>query len=331
MVWLALGGTAVGAVGVALAPGGFSNFSGVQNPFGITALSDVPILASIVLVPMVVAIALSAASLIVRFLRAETEVERHQLKWFAYAGALLAGTAVINQIEIAARGSSAESVSDPLVILGALGVPVAIGIAVLRYRLYDIDLVINRTLVYVPLTAVLAGLYIAAIGLTKSLFTDLAGQASDAAVAFTTVVVVALFTPVKNSLQVVVDRYFKEVRDGASVLSKFEGQLRPMVDMLEQEQIARRFLEVAVEALQAETGAVYLSKGVSKRLLCAHGAWEANAGVRIPLQAREVDIGELGLAFQRGGRQMTQREQAALQRCASTVATALALVERRAS
>ena len=198
VVWLSLGGTTLGAGALALLPGTFSKFGAVNSPVQISALSDMPFLANLVLVPMLGAIIVSATSLAVRFLRADSEIERHQLKWVAYAGVILAIAVVINQAELAIRTGAEDGVTDVLVILGALSMPPAIGIAVLRYRLYDIDLIINRTLIYGPLTATLAGTYTASIIFFRLVFVDILGVSSDAAVASTTVMIAALFVPVRN-------------------------------------------------------------------------------------------------------------------------------------
>ncbi len=222
VAWLALGGTALAAAGFALIPGTLSSFPSLQNPFGVEALSVIP---NVFIVPMAVSVVLSAASLVIRYMHTATPLERQQLKWVAYGGALFAGAAVINQVEIAVRGSGIGNVSDILVILGVQAMPILIGVAVLRYRLYDIDVVINRTLVYVPLTGLLGGLYIGGIQLARLVFTELAGVTSDAVIIITVFVVASLFTPLRSSIQAFVDRTFKEVRDPIRELGKFAREI----------------------------------------------------------------------------------------------------------
>jgi hypothetical protein len=327
-LWYVLGSAALGVAGRALAPGPLDNFPSVRNPFGMDAIAGFPLLGNLALMPVLGAIVISVTSFIVRFQGVETRVERHQLKWFAYAGVLFAAAVVINQTELAVRGTGTESVTDLLVILGVLGVSISVGIAILRYRLYEIDVVINRTLVYIPLTAVLAGLYLAAVGLFKTLFADITGQTSDAAVAFTTLMVVSLFTPVKNSLQGVVDRYVKEAPDASRNLNRYGEQVRMVVEALDREQIARRFLDEAASAFQAEPGAMYLMGNGSNELVCTYGAWNETVGVTLPLEVDGHGVGELRLAFQTSNRRFTQPERAALEQCAGTVAQALMLAGR---
>ena len=133
--------------------------------------------------------------------------ERQQLKWFGYAGALVLAAFLI---EAAARAlpsvASLRLASDAVALLALTALPAAVGIAILRYGLYDIDLIINRTLVYVLLTGVLAGVYTGAVALFQRLFVAMSGQGSDLAIVMTLFVVATVFTPVKNTLQEHVDR-----------------------------------------------------------------------------------------------------------------------------
>src|SRR4030065_893294 len=102
-----------------------------------------------------------------------------------------------------------ELVRRPLPYLAALLAPVALGIAILRYRLWDIDLIINRTLVYVPLTALVAGLYAASLTLSQRAFIAMTGQPSDLSLAPAVLVLASTFTPIKQRLQDVVERRFR--------------------------------------------------------------------------------------------------------------------------
>lgn len=150
----------------------------------------------------------AATAIWVRFRRADP-VQRLQLKWLL-AVAAVAAIAFPIALVLEATWSSVAVVFWLIGFLAYLALPVAIGIAVLRYRLYEIDLIINRALVYVSLTAIIAGIYAALVALSGRLLAA-AGQSSDVAIVLTTLVVVVIFTPLKNAVQAAVDRRFKVV------------------------------------------------------------------------------------------------------------------------
>jgi hypothetical protein len=168
----------------------------------------------------------AAASVLVRFRRAGP-VERQQLKWFLLAAAVLAATTVVDLLGV--------RVSDPVwavvdaVTFGLL--PVAVAIAVLRYRLYEIDRIISRTVSYGVLTAGLIGLYLLVVALLRPLLEPLTGS-SALAVAGSTLAVAAVFNPARRRLQAVVDRRFDRARyDAARAVDAFATRLRSEVDL----------------------------------------------------------------------------------------------------
>jgi hypothetical protein len=119
-----------------------------------------------------------------------------------------------------------------LVAVGGLGGPIAIGIAILRYRLYEIDTLINRTLVYGSLTAALVALYVGGIVVLQSLFVALTGEKSTLAVVASTLVIAALFTPFRRRIQSVVDRrFYRRKYDARKTLETFSAQLRNETDL----------------------------------------------------------------------------------------------------
>src|SRR5215207_1984719 len=166
LVWVVVGVAAVHAASVALAPGTLVDFP-IENPIGIEsagvlrALADPSIL--VLVIPLML---LSVVSLFVR-LRHSSGAERQQLKWFAYAGALLTSGLVVSSVLAAFAGEVSELVFFVIFIAPLLGIPVAMGVAILKYRLYDIDLLINRTLVYGSLTAMLALVYFGGVTLLQ--------------------------------------------------------------------------------------------------------------------------------------------------------------------
>jgi hypothetical protein len=196
-------------------------------------------------------------SLAVRYRRAH-DIERQQLRWLAAALvvlgiAVMAGSGLYYLVPDAA-GSGFAAWFPAIVAMTC--VPIAIGIAVLRYRLYEIDTVINRALVYGSLTAIVAGIYTASIALMQRLFVTVTGETSDAAIVLTTLVVVVGFTPLKTRLQAIVDRRFKEVRDPASALEAFLTEVRHTLSAPDRDRTIRRFTEVAVESYYARGGEV---------------------------------------------------------------------------
>ena len=177
------------------------------------------------------AILASVASLIRRWRRA-VGVERQQLKWVG-AAALLLGLDLIAVMLLATFGAIPESggVTFVLLALGIALLPVAVGIAILRYRLYDIDVLIRRTLVYAALSAVLLAAYVSGVALFESLLAPLTAG-NGIAVAISTLAVVALFQPVRRRIQGFVERRFYRRRyDTERTLDQFAARLRDEVEL----------------------------------------------------------------------------------------------------
>ncbi|MBA2631035.1 MAG: hypothetical protein H0U84_08465 [Thermoleophilaceae bacterium] len=123
-------------------------------------------------------------------------------------------------------------VSSVLVIASVVGLPVAVGIAILRYHLYNIDLIINRTLVYGPLTAVLAGLYFSSIVVLQLLFRALTGEGSQLVVVASTLAIAALFNPLRHRIQGFIDRsFYRRKYDAVKTLATFSAKLRDETDL----------------------------------------------------------------------------------------------------
>jgi hypothetical protein len=165
------------------------------------------------------------ASLLFRFRRARG-VERQQLKWLAYVGVLAAVTAAL--VAVLWLGGWSLVLDS----LTTWGVPIAIGIAILKHRLYDIDRLINRTLVYGLLTALLGGVYASVVLVLGDLFGGLSGQPPSWVVASATLAVAALFQPARHRIQQAVDRRFnRRAYDAAKTLEAFSARLRDQVDL----------------------------------------------------------------------------------------------------
>lgn len=232
VLWVSVVAAVLGTLMAALTPTLQVGRRRIPNPIGVDALpadfeESVPfeILGAILLL----GIAAATVSIFVRFRRSRGE-ERQQLKWFAFAAALMA---LFLSVGIAFPALEDTAASQVLFGFAILGIPVSCGIAITRYRLYDIDRIINRTLVYVILTALLVGIYVgAAVGL-GGLVRSVTGQENNALViAASTLAVAALFGPARRRIQDFIDRrFYRSKYDAALTLESFSARLREEVDL----------------------------------------------------------------------------------------------------
>jgi hypothetical protein len=184
-------------------PASYPGFALVRNPLGIDAWDGLfGFLDGATDIVFFLLIVLTAVALLDRMRRAGAE-ERLQIRWFVYAGCIVILGFLVDALHGVVPGL--ETVSVVLTVAAVTALPVAVGIAILRYRLYEIDVIINRTLVYGLLTAVLAGLYTGALALFQRAFVAITGQGSDLAIVMTLFVLATVFTPIKTSLQTAVD------------------------------------------------------------------------------------------------------------------------------
>jgi hypothetical protein len=197
VAWLAIVDIAVFVIAFGLTP--TSLFSSRPNPIAIVPAGPATdLLNSVVGILTIATGTLCASALLVRYRHADGVV-RQQLKWVVAAVAVFAIALVVS---ILLPPIDTFALTLPLL-------PVAVGVAVLRYRLYDIDVLISRALVYVPLTALLGGLYAASVALFQRIFVAITGDRSDAAIVITTLILAAVFTPARKALEGVVDRRFR--------------------------------------------------------------------------------------------------------------------------
>jgi len=228
VVRLAIFSCVTGAALFALSPGEIP-YMGVDNPLGIEALRPV----SDFLEPVYLALYFllwfaSAASLVARFRRSGS-MERQQIKWLAFAASAVPVWFLTNA-PIEAAVPNLFQVVDAL-IFSAL-IPVAAGVAILRYRLYDIDVVINRTLVYGTLTATLVALYFGGIVVLQYIFRTLSGGESQLAIVTSTLAIAALFNPLRRGIRGFVDRrFYRRKYDAAKTLEAFGSRLRDETDL----------------------------------------------------------------------------------------------------
>jgi len=228
--WLT--GLGVGAflAGEALAPGRLSEepFREVVNPIGLEGAGALlEALALVGLAAMAAAVPVAAWAMIRRLRRARG-AERQQLKWVASAAALFAAVCAIG---VGAVLAGDELIGPVAIVLTFPAIPIAAGYAILRHRLYDIDLVVNRALVYAALTALLAGAYVALVLLLGQALGPVTRE-SDLAIALSTLAVAALFRPVRRRVQGFVDRrFYRRKYDAERTLEGFGALLRAETDL----------------------------------------------------------------------------------------------------
>jgi hypothetical protein len=227
VAWCAGLGIAANFVAEGLHAGRISDYPQIKNPYGVDSVA-VDALQGLAALTLLVAVAGSSLSLVLRFRRANGE-QREQLKWLAFAGAIAAVTLVVAVLTWDQIGETAANVS---IMVTVLGLPIATAIAILRYRLYDIDLVINRTLVYGALTATLAAVYLVSVLVLQLVLTGLT-RGSGLAVAVSTLAAAAVFRPARARIQDAVDRrFFRRKYDAQRTLEDFSAKLRNQVDLV---------------------------------------------------------------------------------------------------
>ena len=260
VAWLAAGSLVALFLG-SFSPGplgGFDDITSIENPFGIDRAGGFfdSLEGSTGWTLLVVSILASASSFVLRLHRARGD-ERQQLKWFAYAATLLAA----GFITLSATDGESWIGAAPLVA-GLVALPLAIGIAILRYRLYEIDVIIRRTLVYGAVTAGLAGLYFGIVLALQQVFSSFAGG-SDLAVAVSTLAVAALFGPARRRVQHAVDRRFYRRRyDAQRTLETFSARLRDEVDL---DALGTELRTVVRDTMQPSDVSLWLRPAQEKR------------------------------------------------------------------
>ncbi|MGH3146809.1 MAG: hypothetical protein ACRDTR_13520 [Rubrobacter sp.] len=249
VLWIAAAGFALALPGQALSPDRGSEFAAGTNPFAVEG-GPLNLLFGTGMVLLLAALLAAIASLVVRFRRARN-VERQQLKWFAYAAGCIGALGPL------AVAFWYESVLVQVAFALAInGLPIAAGIAILRYRLYDIDVVLNRTLVYGTLTATLALVYLSCVVSLQYAFRVLTGQETQLAVVASTLAIAALFGPVRRRVQTFVDRrFYRKKYDARKTLDTFSARLRDKTDL---DQLGGELVSVVRTTVQPSHASLWL-------------------------------------------------------------------------
>ena len=263
-------------------------------------------------------ILVGAISLVVRYRRAD-RVEGAQIRWLAFVGLVAALGLGLGVLPV----SVASSIGFSLGVLALAAMPVAVGIAITRYRLYEIDRLINRAIVYGALTAILAGVFTAAVGLAQRLFVALTNETSDAAIVATTLIVATLYAPLRKRLDALVDRRFKyeQVRFGS-----YRDELRKTLSLVDAQAAADR---LATE-LARETGipdvAVLDAAGAPTAVV---GGWPMAAPVAIAIPGGHGPLSAVAFGARPGEAQRLERRRPEIEEIAGLAARAVRRAERR--
>jgi hypothetical protein len=235
VVWLVAAAGAGTFFTLAFSPGELDEYAypGLENPLGIGG--GVGEILTAIEGPgngiLPIAVLASISSTIIRFWRARGR-ERLQLKWVMYAAAV---TATSFLVSFMLPEPVPQTLQDAVFLLGVAAfaaIPVAAGIAILRHRLYDIDVIVNRTLVYATLTVMLAAVYVAGVVVLQDIFRAITGQESNLAVVASTLAIAALFGPLRRRVQAFIDRrFYRRKYDAKRVLDEFAARLRDETDL----------------------------------------------------------------------------------------------------
>jgi hypothetical protein len=253
--WLVGVGLLATAAANALSPGRLKEppFTTVENPVAVASDAMLDRILVFGYWLTLASILVAGVSLVVRFHRA-AQTERQQLKWFASASVLFAFVSVLYSAYFTQVAEQAGQIS---VLFAFATIPVSVGIAILRHRLYDIDLLINRTLVYAALTATLVLVYVGSVFSLQYALRTLTGGDSQIAVVASTLLIAALFNPLRRRIQGVVDRrFYRQKYDARETLQAFGSRLRDRTDL---GVLTSDLVSVVHDNLQPEHASIWLS------------------------------------------------------------------------
>lgn len=246
----------------------------------------------------------SAVTQIYRYRRLASPTQRQQTKWVV-AGLVIAVFAIVLYLVVVPQLLPAVSrpggarvwfliLGVPLLDISLLMLPMTIAVSILRYRLWDINLLVSRTLIYVPLTAILTGLFAVFENFSQEFFIAVTGQQSNFATVISTLIVVATFTPLKDFLKSFVEKRFGRATDPEDRLNAFAEKINTRVTPLYPTQVLRRLLVEIVSTYSAKGGAAYLTRGTETILIQTLGEWDGEAALCLPL-AEDDSAPSLGI------------------------------------
>jgi hypothetical protein len=252
LAWAMGSFVALTLVAGALSPGPFSEFPSASNPFGVGWAEPPEFVVAIAGLGGLACVVATLLSVVVRFYYSRGE-KRLQLKWFTYAVMVGISTPLL-------LGTLAPALFQVLGqlawIIGFLSLPVSAGVAILKYRLYDIDVIINRTLVYGPLTAMLVAVYIGGVLVLEYAFRTLTGSGSQLSIVASTLLIAALFNPMRRRVQNLIDHlFYRRKYDAARTLEEFSAKLRDETDM---DALSSELISVVRETMQPEHASLWL-------------------------------------------------------------------------
>jgi hypothetical protein len=233
LAWLTVAFILVGVISGAFASGPVEGLGTIRNPLGIDGFPNAYGAVADTMAPVLLVAA--AIALFIRLRRAKA-VERQQIKWFAYAAAATVIGLFLAYVipTVVDTPHWFERAGYAVLIALIPAIPISIGTAILHYRLYDIDIIINRTLVYGSLTAILAGIYFGGVTATQALFRTITGQEElpQLVVVASTLLIAALFNPLRRRTQYFIDRsFYRRKYDAAKTLEGFSTKLRNETDL----------------------------------------------------------------------------------------------------
>lgn len=209
--------------------------------------------------------------------------------------------------------------------------PLGVSVAIFRYRLLEMDAIVNRTILWGTLTAILAGVISVSISILQKVFQSVTGERSDIAVVLTSLILVSVFTPIKTRLQAFLDRRFRDSPDHTRALREFGGAVKSHVQMVDRQLMTGRLLEEAATGMAAESGIIRLENDGGLETVHTYGEWRGEAWISAPLEYDGRRYGLLMLGPRQGNRGYSREEFGTLQQTASEVAHALAVMAAEVS